>query len=163
MTNKLQRLKLFIWTVVIATGLIAVGVQASDASTKTTLDKAKAWALITQTQVAKIYKLESMRTAAIRTVMAATCLSDGSCNEQDMMVLLLAGASGITALTYDAMSSRRCGWLPAKLNLVADAIACLAGYDAGWLPITGSIIEIQIRTTVSYLSWFATGISWLPS
>lgn len=165
MINKLQRLKLVIWTVVIATGLFNnTIIQASDASHKANiLEQAKAWALVTQTQIAKVYKLESMRTAALRTAMAATCLSDGSCSEQDMLVLLLAGASSFTALTYDAMGAQRCRWLPAKLNLVADAIASLAAFDAGWLPVTGSAMEEQIRSSFNYLSWFATGISWLPS
>ena len=110
---------------------------------------------------APIYKAESIRTSAIRTVMAAACLADGYCSCNDAMMVALAAASTFTATAYDANGTQRCAWLPSSLNFVADGIATIASFDAGCLPITGTEVETLIRSTIGNLSLLATGLTFL--
>lgn len=132
--------------------------------TQTLVIQAKELATLANTQLfAKIYKAESVRTAAIRSLMALSCLADGTCSSQDAMILALAAASTMTALTYDATSDQRCAWLPKKLNLLADGIATVASCDAGALPITSSKLETAIRSALGSLSMAATAVTCLPT
>lgn len=134
-------------------------------------DKAQALAIQTKelaslassTVFAKFYKAESVRTAAIRSIMALSCLADGTCSSNDAMVLALAAASTLTALTYDATSDQRCAWLPKKLNMIADGVATIASCDASALPITSSKLEATIRSAIGGLSTAATALSCLPT
>ena len=107
----------------------------------------------------KVYKLESLRTAATRSAMAAACLADGAITGGEVTILALASASLITATTYDANAKQRCALLPEKLNLVADGIATIASTDAGWIPITGTDTEETIRAGVGIVSTLTSIIS----
>lgn len=109
----------------------------------------------------KFYKAESVRTAIVRSGMAVSCLTDGSCCSGDLVILGLAAASIITATCYQACAQQRYTWLPAKFNLIADGLATLASFDAGWLPITGTTLETQLRTGIGYLSSIITGLLFL--
>ena len=126
------------------------------------LAKAKDLATQTQAALSKFYKIESVRTALMRSGMAVGCLVDGACSSSDLAVLALASASLITAINYTASEKRRYAWLPEKFNLIADGIGMLSSCDAGWLPITGTDLESQIRTGISCLSMLATGVLFLP-
>jgi hypothetical protein len=116
----------------------------------------------TKALLAKFYKAESVRTAIMRSGMAIGCLADGVCSTNDLTILTLAAASLLTATCYQSNAQQRYNWLPEKLNLLADGTALLASYDAGWLPITDTDIEMQIRAGISYLSMLTTGILFLP-
>ena len=126
--------------------------------------QAKEAATLANTQIfAKFYKAESVRTAAIRSLMAASCLADGTCSGNDMMILALAAASAMTAFTYDATSDQRCAWLPKKLNLLADGVATIASCDASALPITSTKLETTIRSAIGGMSMATTVFSNLPT
>ena len=112
---------------------------------------------------AKLYKAESVRTAAIRSCMALYCLADGACSSSDLGIIVLAAASAMTALTYNASGEQRSSVLPKKLNLLADGIATIASFDASALPITSSQIETSLRSLIGGLSVAATTVSCLPT
>jgi len=133
---------------------------ANQSTTKKVVDVAK---YANETIFAKFYKIESIRTAAMRSAMALYCLSDGTCSSNDAIVLALAIASNLTALTYDANAAQRCWWLPKKFNLIADGIATIASCDASWLPITGSQIEGWTRSIIGWGSTTASTVSYLGS
>ncbi len=109
----------------------------------------------------QFYQAESVRTAILRSAMACYALSDGVCSLPDLTLIGLAAASVTTALSYSATAAERCAFLPAKYNLVADGIALIASCDAGALSITGSTAEELLRSAISAMSMFATGMGFL--
>lgn len=155
MKNLLKKLSLFL--------LIVSGQACLSSSLELRLKQTKA--LASQAQASffdRFYKVESIRTALMRSGMVATCLADGVCSSSDLTILTLAAASLITAACYDPSTKQRYTWLPAKFNLVADGVALLASFDAGWLPITSTELETSLRTGISYLSMLTSSILFIP-
>lgn len=111
----------------------------------------------------KFYKAESVRTAAIRSAMAIYCLADGTCSGSDAGIIALAIANTVTALTYNASNEQHSSILPKQFNLLADGIATISSFDASALPITGSNLEMIIRSIVGKMSIAATTITCLPT